>query len=140
MDDALQKLTDAINALVKVDYSALDKAIEDAQALGKNNNLNSLWLTLMDALKQAETLRVSGDQAAVDALTEQINDLVKQILAASGDELCNVKIHAVWPILFFISLAVNVVLVILVAKKSNRRKMSRRDSTPLVDYDISDDE
>ena len=140
MDDALQKLTDAINALVKVDYSALDKAIEDAQALGKNNNLNSLWLTLMDALKQAETLRVSGDQAAVDALTEQINDLVKQILAASGDEFCNVKIHAVWPILFFISLAVNVVLVILVAKKSNRRKMSRRDSTPLVDYDISDDE
>ena len=65
---------------------------------------------------------------------------MKQILAASGDELCNVKIHAVWPILFFISLAVNVVLVILVAKKSNRRKMSRRDSTPLVVYDISDDE
>lgn len=140
VDDALQKLIDAINALVKVDYSALDKAIEDAKGLGKDNNLNSLWLTLMDALKQAEALRVNGDQAAVDALTEQINDLVKQILAASGDEFCNVKIHAVWPILFFISLAVNVVLVILVAKKSNRRKMNRRDSTPLVDYDISDDE
>lgn len=141
IDAALKELTDALNAMTKIDYTALDKALNDAQAMGGDNKLNSLWLTLADALKRADEVRRSGDQAAVNALADEINGLIQQILADSGSgEVCTVKAHKVWPILFFISFAVNLVLAFALTKTVGRRKKNRRDSTPLVDYDISDDE
>lgn len=125
----------------EVDFSALDAAVNSAKALGEGNKLNSLWLALADALERVDALRESGDQDAVNALAEEINLLVQQILEASNTaESCNIKSHKVWPILFFISFAVNIVLAVVIAKTVGAKKRSRRDSTPLVDYDISDDE
>lgn len=141
VDAALKLLTEALNSMTAVDYSALDKALSDANAMGGDNKLNSLWLALADALKRADDVRGSGDQAAVDALADEINGLVQQILENSANgEFCNIKAHKIWPILFFVSFAVNLVLAFVIVKSVNRRKKNRRDSTPLVDYDISDDE
>lgn len=141
IDAALAALNEVLEGMNKLDFTALDKALSDAHAMGGDNKLNSLWLTLADALKREDEVRKSGDQAAVDALTDEINGLVEQLLANSGNgEFCNIKAHAVWPILFFISFAVNLVLTFVIVRTVNRRKQNRKDSTPLVDYDISDDE
>lgn len=141
IDAALKLLTDVLNSMAKIDYSALDKALNDANAMGGDNKVNSLWLTLADALKRADEVRRSGDQAAVNALADEINGIIQQILENSANgEFCNIKAHRVWPILFFVSFAVNLVLTFVIVKNVNRRKRNRKDSTPLVDYDISDDE
>ena len=141
IDAALKELTEALNAMQKIDYTALDKALADANAMGGDNKVNSLWLALADALKRADEVRRTGDQAAVDALADEINGLLEQLLANTANgESCNIGSHKVWPILFFVSFAVNLVLTFVIVKNVNRRKRNRKDSTPLVDYDISDDE
>lgn len=139
IDAAAKTLSDALNGLVKVDYSKLLEAIEKAKDLGKDNETNSLWLALLDALTNGNLMLGSDDQAQVDAAAKQINDLIEQLAGGNG-KFCNISIHKVWPILFFISLAANVVLVVVLVKKNGTKKKNQVDNTPLVDYDISDDE
>lgn len=139
IDAAAKALSDALNGLVKVDYSKLLEAIEKAKDLGKDNETNSLWLALLDALTNGNLMLGSDDQAQVDAAAKQINDLIEQLAGGNG-KFCNISIHKVWPILFFISLAANVVLVVVLVKKNGTKKKNQVDNTPLVDYDISDDE
>ncbi len=138
IDAAAKALSDALDGLVKVDYSKLQEAIARAKDLGKDNETNSLWLALLDALTNGNLMLASDDQAQVDAAAKQINDLIEQLL--DGGKFCNIPIHKVWPILFFISLAANVVLVVVLVKKNGTKKKNQVDNTPLVDYDISDDE
>lgn len=139
IDAAAKTLSDALNGLVKVDYSRLLEAIEKAKDLGKDNETNSLWLALLDALTNGNLMLGSDDQAQVDAAAKQINDLIEQLAGGNG-KFCNISIHKVWPILFVISLAANVVLVVVLVKKNGTKKKNQVDNTPLVDYDISDDE
>lgn len=139
IDAAAKALGDALNGLVKVDYSKLVEAIAKAKDMGKDNEVNSLWLALMDALNNGNNMLTSSDQSQVDAAAKQINELIKQ-LTGTDNKACGVTIHKVWPILFFISLAANVVLVVILVNKFNGKKKNRVDTTPLVDYDISDDE
>ena len=47
--------------------------------------------------------------------------------------------HRIWPILFFISLALNVVFIVVIVVAVIRRKKNAKDDTPLVNYDIGDD-
>lgn len=139
IDAAAKALGDALNGLVKVDYSKLVEAIAKAKDMGKDNEVNSLWLALLDALNNGNNMLTSSDQSQVDAAAKQINDLIKQLMG-TDNKTCGIAIHKVWPILFFISLAANVVLVVILVNKFNGKKKNRVDTTPLVDYDISDDE
>ena len=139
IDTAAKNLQNAIAALVKMDYSQLQAAIEKAKAMGKDNEVNSLWLALLDALSNGDRLLSSGDQAQVDAAAKQINELIEKLLN-SDSKSCGIAIHKVWPILFFISLAANVVLVVILVSKKSTKKKNQVDNTPLVDYDINDDE
>ena len=54
-------------------------------------------------------------------------------------DYCNIKIHKIWPILFFVSLGVNVLMGSVIVALVTRKKKNRKDNTPLVDYDIDDD-
>lgn len=140
IDAAAKALSDAIDGLKLMDYTQLKAAIERAKELGKDNETNSLWLSLLDALMNGDKMLSSNDQAQVDAAAQLINDLIDQLMNGDG-KFCNISIHKVWPILFFISLAANVVLVVvLVKKKSGVKKANQVDNTPLVDYDVNDDE
>ena len=47
--------------------------------------------------------------------------------------------HRVWPILFFISLGLNAILVAVIGMAAAKKKKNAKDDTPLVDYDIGDD-
>ena len=103
-------------------------------------------------------LLTSGDQTAVDAATAEIGDLLSQLKAIMEaektpevvvqevpvevpptDDYCNIPKHRTWPVLFFVSLAVNVILVLMIVVYVSGKKRNQRDDTPLVDYDIYDD-
>ena len=71
--------------------------------------------------------------------TEVVEKIVEVEKLPEGD-YCNIKIHKLWPILFFISLGINLVLAGLIIGFLLKRKKNREDDTPLVDYDIEDDE
>ena len=147
VDAATKALKDAIAGLVKMDYSKLQEALDSANALIGSNELGDLWAKLANAIANYTALLTSDDQAAVDAAAAEIMDLIDQITALLGEDVptgttepegkyCNIPIHKVWPILFFISLAGNVVLIVLLV---NKKKDKKGDDTPMVNYHIGDD-
>ena len=71
---------------------------------------------LLNNAKDQESIDKAA-AALVTALSE-LMDALEQLAGEPADkeptgEFCNISIHYVWPILFFISLAVNAVLVVL---------------------------
>lgn len=161
VDAAAEALKNAIAALVEMDYSALIAALETAEQLGDSDELADLFRQLCEAVSEGKALLNSGDQAAVNASAAKILDILTQIaekmeqlgetqivevekevekeVLPSG-EYCNIPMHKVWPILFWISLALNAGFVAFFVIYFVRKKKNRTDTTPLVDYDISDDE
>ena len=150
-------MVNAVAGLVKIDYSKLRQALDNVDSYGETESLADQWLQLNDAVSVGKALLNSGDQAAVDAAAQRIDEVLTQI-DAQLDELrtpqtvevevevpvevlpegnyCNITVHKVWPVLFFVSLAINVVLLLVTIFQ---RKKKETDDTPLVDYDISDD-
>lgn len=158
VDKAAADLAAAIAGLTQVDYSKLEQAISDAETLLGSTDLTNAFNDLFNGLNEAKELLQSNSQAAVDAGVEKIKALIDALEkalagleqgqkdpttptepAAPGEEQCNISIHYVWPILFFISLAVNVVFVALLVLYVVKRKKNQTDDTPLVDYDIGED-
>lgn len=160
IDAAAKALADAIAALVRLDTSKLKNAIAEVNALGETKEQAKLWLEMTDLLKKGEALLTSKDQAAMDACADEILTLLTKIKSGMVDETggdvigtvvqtgptepaepyCNIPMHHVWPILFWVSLALNLALITLIALYVLNKKKQRRDDTPLVDYDIGDDE
>ena len=161
VDDAAVALSSAIDALVAIDYSALEAAIERVNTFVEDNKVANKATKLMDALVSATELLTSNDQKSIDEAAAQLNTLVDEIedlinsLSVTEtvikevevevevepqDDYCNIKIHYVWPVLFFISLALNLGFIALIVVFVVRRKKNQTDDTPLVDYDIDDAE
>ena len=161
VDAAAEVLKSAIAALVEMDYSALTGALEQAEKLGDNDALAELFRQLCEAVAEGKALLGSGDQAAVNASAAKILDILAQIAekmeqlgqseivevpvevekeVLPGGEYCNIPMHKVWPILFWISLALNAGFILFFVIYFAKKKKNRTDNTPLVDYDISDDE
>lgn len=157
-DAATENLKNAIAALVRMDYSDLEAALDAAEDLVESKTQYGLWVKVLDAVDAGRELLASGDQAAVDVAAAQINDLLTQLKAAIEAEktpdvvvkevlvevlpqsgYCNISDHGVWLVMFFVSLVVNVTLVAVIAVYTHRKKLNQRDDTPLVDYDIYDD-
>ncbi len=157
-DAAVQGLQMAISGLVKMNYSALEDALAATEDFSVSGEMNELWFQLVTATNEGKDLLRSGDQDAVDAATAEILSLLEQIQAglaaqeAPGvitqevqvevpptDDYCNIASHRLWMVLFFVSLAVNVVLIAVMALYIHQKKKNRQDTTPLVDYDIYDD-
>ena len=161
VDAAAKAIADAIAGLVKMDYSRLQEAINSADELTSSDEFMQLIKDLINAMNNGLGLLNSDDQAAVDAAADEIFALIEQLkamLAAFEAEdaeppvvedpvddpvdtepegkFCNIPMHKVWPILFFISLALNIVLVVLLVGK---RKSKGVDDTPVVNYNIDDD-
>lgn len=161
VDAAAKKLQDAIAALVEMDYSKLVAAMDKVTKLAADDELAELFRQLYEANAEGKQLLSSSDQAAVDAGAAKILDLLEKIAAKleelnkveivevekevevpvmPSDDYCNIHMHKVWPILFWISLALNLCFIALVVIYFVRKKQNQKDNTPLVDYDISDDE
>ena len=159
VDKAAAGLEAAIKGLVKMDYSKLQAAIDAANNLTATEKPADQFAAMFQALLEGNNLLNSTDQAAVDAGAEKLDALVKELKEAL-DKLntptivekevekevepsypfCNIDIHKVWPVLFFISLDLNIAFIVLIVVYVVRKKRARKDTTPLVDYDINDDE
>jgi cbb3-type cytochrome oxidase subunit 3 len=161
VDAAAKALKEAIAGLVEMDYSKLIAAMDQVANLTANDELAELFRQLFEANAEGKQLLSSGDQAAVDAGAAKITDLLAKIAAKleelkksdivevdkevevevmPSDDYCNIQIHKVWPILFWISFVLNLCFIGLIVFYFVRKKQNQKDNTPLVDYDISDDE
>lgn len=157
-DDAEKAIRDAMSTLVTMNYTELEKALAEVDQLAASSDVTELWYELVEAAHAGRDLLSSGNQAAVDATAEQIRaqlsllqkkleelespDVVIQevpVEIPQAADFCAVPVHRVWPILFFVSLAINVMLVAVIVIYICNKKKNQKDDTPLVDYDIFDD-
>lgn len=159
VDNAAKSLADAIKGLVFMDYSGLEDAIAVGEELIEGNELGSLWNSLFEAIESGIGLLGSGDQDAVNTAEELIRSIIEELKTAIAEQTgktetivkevpvevapegdyCNITMHRVWPVLFFVSLALNV-MFIGVGLVVLSRKKKHQDDIPLVDYEIDDDE
>lgn len=158
VDVATGALKDAIGGLIRMDFAALVQAIQTVREFSEKDLLSADWLKMSDLLTKSVELMQSGDQAGVDQCAKDIVDLLTQIATRTdqlskteiieveklvptepSDDYCNVTFHPVWQILFWISLAVNLVGILLIVGFLVLRRRKLSDDTPLVDYDIEDD-
>lgn len=162
VDQATENLKNAIAALVKMDYVALTSAIDAAELLQKSDVGGGLWSELSQALTEAIAQRSSADQEAVDAAAKRLLEAISQVqryLENQGlhpsnpsqtptesqkptvpKEECNVSSHKTWPVLFWISLMLNVIMGVLIAAYIIAKRKNYKDTTPLVEYDIEEDD
>lgn len=157
VDTAATNLRNAINNLVSMNFKALLDAIAAVMKYAEDERLADLWMQMHELLNQAEELMNSGDQAAVDQCAKDILDLLAKIVeemdklkkvevievtkpAEPEKDYCGIPMHRVWPILFWISLALNVILLVLIIVYLSLKRKRVSDDTPLVDYNIEDDE
>ena len=157
VDKAAANLKDAILALVMVDNTALEELITSAEGYMSNNELTKLAQAVLDAINNAKAALKSGNQDRIndayavlaDALevyksklfelgNGQIVEVEKPVEVEPKDPYCNIWLHKLWPILFIVSALLNVAFIVLIVVYFTRRKKTA-DTTPLVDYDISDD-
>ncbi|MBE6947899.1 MAG: hypothetical protein E7454_06605 [Ruminococcaceae bacterium] len=163
IDQAAQNLKAAITALVKMDYSALTSAMDAAQQLQSSEAAGPVWTELGMALQAATDLAGSGDQAAVDAAAQRLQQAILQVQrylennpvtptqpnpttpeatkpTEPEDTQCNEPSHKLWPVLFWVSLLLNIAMAVLIVVYVITKKRNRKDTTPLVEYHIEDDE
>lgn len=163
VDWAAEQLRQATEALVKMDYSELENALEALRSFRDTNpELYDVWVDTASAVPEAEALRDCRDQATVDGAAARLTGLLaklrEQVDALTTTETvvvtervevpvevepttpyCNIEQHGLWPKLLIASGALNLVLAlgwVLTARK----KAIRQDNMPLVDYDIDDDD
>lgn len=158
VDAAEKALEEAVAALVRMNYAALESALTAVRDFTAANDQSQLWISLVEQTQNAQVLLTSGDQAAVDAAAARINELLAALEAVleeqtapeiiiqevpvevpPTDDYCNISIHRVWPVLFIISLVLNIGLVAVIVVYVARRRKKLTDDIPLVDYDIDDD-
>ena len=160
IDKAAAGLKEAIAALVKMDYMILTAAIDAGKALLVDEAGGALWAELGSALTEAMELLNCGDQAKVDAAAQRLVDAVSAVqryLAQKDDDTpeetlpaptipnevgqrCDYPNHKVWPVMFWVSLALNIVFIVLIVTYIVAKAKNRKDTTPLVEYDIEDDD
>ena len=157
VDEAAENLKAAIAKLADADPSRLNQALDAVSDYDHTLRLSSLWAQMIDVLDNADDKMNSSDQAAVDAAAAELEDLLEQISDAEqdarpgvvvqevtvkvppSDDFCNISIHTLEPVLFFISLTLNVAIVVLIVIYMKKMRKASKDDTPLVDYDIDDD-
>lgn len=155
VDAATVALKTALDNLVSMNFAELLAAIEAVMKYAQDERLADLWMQMHELLKCAEELMTSGDQAAVDQCAKDILDLLARIVEEMNKlkeveivevnkeptgSSCNITMHRVWPILFWISLALNIAMVVLIIVYLVIKRKRVSDDTPLVDYSIEDDE
>lgn len=160
VDKATASLKSALHDLVRMDYSALLDALSKAEDMSRHPEIAQIWVKYIRALENAMNQRTSGDQAAVDAATLELNACKEELLKALDEmgevvvvekevevevepnyTFCNNTGHTVRLILLIISLVLNVAMLAVIGwylyKKYYKNK---QDTTPLVEYNIEDDE
>jgi len=154
--DTADELQKAVSALVPMDYSKLEKSLGLLYGkIDENSEVQDVWVRVSAAVEKSKGLLLSGDQALVDSAVAELEALLEEIenipagepetiikevevQVPPSDDFCNIPGHKIWPVLFFISLAINAALAALIGYVFSKMKNSE-DNIPLVGYDIDDD-
>lgn len=127
VDLVAAELKEAIANLKTVDYTVLLTAIENARKYEDAIQIPELWETVQQLLPLALKLLESRDQEAIDQCAEQLNQACQAIIdhletlkgtevviespvPVVPDNYCSISMHRVWPVLFLVSLAVNLAI------------------------------
>ena len=151
---ATKAITDATAALAKdIDLGTLNAAIAAAEALTADEYTTESWAALTTALEAAKAALTADDQAAVtaaaDALYQAIAGLKAPVVVLPETDTEPTETTPVeepswqspiWPVLFAIFLALTVALTVLIVVYLILKKKKEGDDTPVVDYNIEDDE
>ncbi len=151
---ATKAITDATAALAKaIDLGTLNAAIAAAEALTEEEYTTESWTALTTALEAAKAALTADDQAAVtaaaDALYKAIAALKAPVVVLPETDTEPAETTPVeepgwqspiWPVLFAIFLALTVALTVLIVVYLILKKKKEGDDTPVVDYNIEDDE
>lgn len=158
LDGAAEDIELAIENLIKMDYSSLISSLDVIyEKIDENPQSHDVWYRLDKAVDKARPLLVSGDQAAVDEMTQTLNTLLEELAECEGAaadpnviiqevevevppqrDYCNIPGHRIWLTLLVVSVVLNVLLIaalvyVLVKKRSTI------EHTPLIHYDLDDD-
>ncbi len=158
VDAAAKEIKAKLEALVPMDYTGLQAALDGAEDIGDLSELSETWKRFIQALNNARIQRTSGDQAAVDAaaleLVESKEALIQALEAMEevivvekevpvevepSYKFCNIPSHTLYMIIMIVSLVLNLLLIGLICLYLYKKHMQERDRTPLVDYEIDDD-
>ena len=158
INSAVAAIEKALTGLVEMDYTKLESVLGEAyHKIDENPQEYELWIELGAALSKARPLLVSGDQEAVDNSVVELSQLLETMgknnratgepevvireveveVLPSGD-YCNIPMHRTWPVMFSVSVVINMILIFMLSYVIVRKKQTD-DSTPLVSYDIDDD-
>ncbi|MBQ2795802.1 MAG: hypothetical protein IJF04_07255 [Oscillospiraceae bacterium] len=154
--EAADALDEAVDALVRMDYSRLEKALNEVyKKIEENPDLHDIWLKLNMAVEDARPMMINGDQDAVNRAAAEINALLDELeyIAPSGadvvvkevevevppsDDFCNIAGHKAWTALFVISFIINIGFLGMMAYILMKKRHTT-DDIPLVNYNIDDD-
>lgn len=78
MDEAEQSLRQAMESLVKLDYTQLQAALEEAEAQCSGTQ-GQLWQKLLEAAQESGKLLESRDQEEIDAAAKTLQELLEQL-------------------------------------------------------------
>ena len=159
VDAAAKALSDAIAALVRMDYSKLQAALDSVKDLGEGTGFGDLIDRLVAAIDAGKAALEGNDQAAVDAAAKELEEVVAALKKALEEmkttetiiekvpveveptsPFCNISWHNLLLILLIVSVVLNVVFIVVIVASLVKKKKNRKDNTPLVDYNIADDE
>lgn len=158
LDQAAEEIKLGIENLVEMDYDSLIDALDIVYAeIDKTPELHDVWYRLDKAVDKARPLLVSGDQQAVDEMTETLTKLMEElgekntaaetpgviiqeveIEVPPTSDFCNIPMHRTWPLLLVVSAALNVLLIAILSVVLFKKRTTT-DNMPLVDYDIEED-
>ena len=155
---AAEDIEHAREHLVKMDYSALTKVLDEVYAeIDENPEMHDIWYRLDKAVDKARPLLVSGDQQAVNEMTEILEEIIGELSAQVEvpetpgviiqevevevppvSDFCNIPKHRTWLLLLAVSVGLNILLFVTLSTVVFRKR-NTTDNMPLVNYDIDDD-
>ena len=158
LDGAAEDIELAIENLVKMDYQSLMDALDVIyEKIDEDPQTHDVWYRLDKAVDKARPLLISGDQEAVDEMTQTLNALIEELAiyeksAVNPDvivkevevevppekDYCNIPGHRIWLTLLVVSGVLNVLLITAFAYVLFKKR-SAVEHTPLVSYDFEED-
>ena len=129
-------LTSRTQADIDAGVTALLNAIKAVEAL--LNKAPETVIKEVEVTKEVE--KIVEVTKEVEKIVEVEVEVPKEVIKEVPVEVPVEKTNAVWLVLFIISLIINLGLAVLVVLYFIKKKNNQKDNTPLVDYNIEEDD
>lgn len=117
-------------AVKGIDYSALISALEAASKL---DGEGAEWMLMLEAMNRATNLLDSDNQYAVDKAAAELNNAIDSLIVVQGNPVQSSGMNTGLAVAGVAAIAVLALILAL------NKKRKYNDNTPVVEYNISDD-